>query len=104
MRTQCVCRSGANPRERSGVNCYFAPAPESEPSEIAEASDTPSAPSYLSEHPVAVAILLVAMIAGAGISFTYLSETLSPVRSVLGGAVADFGCWLLVMVGRVIGD
>jgi hypothetical protein len=49
-------------------------------------------------------ILAVAVVGGAIAGYVYFSEMLSPVRATLGGAVAGFNCWLLVMMGRVIGD
>lgn len=77
---------------------------ETEPEDALDPSNRVAEGSYLSEHPVAIGVLIVAMTVGASVSYVNLSETLSPIRSVLGGAVAGFGCWLLVMVGRVIGE
>jgi hypothetical protein len=59
--------------------------------------------SFIQEHPIAMVVLAVAMVGGAIAGYVYFSEMLSPVRATLGGAVAGFNCWLLVMVGRVIG-
>ncbi|MGY8802948.1 MAG: hypothetical protein ACKVK6_01785 [bacterium] len=60
--------------------------------------------SFVQEHPIAMVALAVAMVGGAIAGYVYFSEMLSPVRATLGGAVAGFNCWLLVMMGRVIGD
>ena len=60
--------------------------------------------SFAQEHPIAMGVLAFAMVGGGIAGYIYFGEILSPVRSVLGGAVAGFGCWLLVMVGRVIGE
>jgi hypothetical protein len=60
--------------------------------------------SFVQEHPIAMVILGVAVVGGAIAGYVYFSEMLSPVRATLGGAVAGFNCWLLVMVGRIIGD
>ena len=62
------------------------------------------ADSFVQEHPIAMVALAVAVVGGAIAGYVYFSEMLSPVRATLGGAVAGFNCWLLVMVGRVIGD
>jgi hypothetical protein len=60
--------------------------------------------SFVQEHPIAMVVLAVAVVGGAIAGYVYCSEMRSPVRATLGGAVAGFNCWLLVMVGRVIGD
>lgn len=78
--------------------------PETEPDDNAEPTEQASNGSFVSEHPVAIGMLVVAMIAGACVSFVYLSHTLSPTRSVLGGALVGFGCWMLVMFGQLIDD
>lgn len=63
-----------------------------------------SARKYAREHPGAAGTLCVAVFGGAAAGFFVFTDYLSPIRSVLGGAVAGFGCWLLIMVGRVIGE
>jgi hypothetical protein len=59
---------------------------------------------YAREHPIAATTLGLAVIAGSTAGYSVFAESLSPVRGVLGGALAGFGCWFLVMIGRVIGD
>ena len=86
----------------------------SSPHDMNPAQDDPDDPNdeqasgalagYAREHPAAVGMLCVAVVAGAFIGDQLFAEYLSPVRRVIGGALAGFGCWLLVMVGRVLGE
>ena len=78
--------------------------PETEPRDNAEPAEQASNGSFVSEHPVAIGMLVLTMIVGACVGFFYLSQTLSPIRSVLGGALAGFGCWFLVMFGQLIDE
>jgi hypothetical protein len=59
---------------------------------------------YAREHPIAATALGLAVVGGSVIGYSVFAESLSPLRGVLGGALAGFGCWFLVMIGRVIGD
>jgi hypothetical protein len=70
-------------------------------------AETPTgnpAAAYAREHPIAAGALGIAVLGGGFFGFHVFAETLTPIRSVLGGALAGFGCWFLVMIGRVIGD
>ncbi|MFT5694746.1 MAG: hypothetical protein ACI9QQ_000721 [Myxococcota bacterium] len=60
--------------------------------------------SYARTHPLAISVLAFVMAAGGVAGYVGFAEHLSPIRSVLGGAVSGFGCWLLVMIGRVIDE
>lgn len=57
--------------------------------------------SYARTHPLAMGVLAFVIVAGGIAGYVGFAEHLSPVRSVLGGAISGFGCWLLVMAGRV---
>ena len=59
---------------------------------------------YFSEHPISGAMLAASMIGGAILGYYVFEGTLSTPRSILGGAISGFGSWLLVTIGRVIGD
>jgi hypothetical protein len=69
-----------------------------------EAQSESSLSQYAREHPLAAGALGLAVIGGGVIGYDVFAETLTPIRAVLGGALAGFGCWFLVMIGRVIGD
>ena len=58
---------------------------------------------YLTTNPIAAGFLTVVMLAGAVAGFIALEGILTTPRSILGGALGGFGCWLLVMIGRAIG-
>ena len=62
----------------------------------------PGLAGIVRESPVSSAALALSIIAGAVLGFVLLGEDLSTARRILGGAVAGGGCWLLVMMGRVI--
>lgn len=51
---------------------------------------------------MAAAALVACVVGGAIAGGIYLSDEWHIARRVAGGAVAGFGSWLLVMVGRVI--
>ena len=53
--------------------------------------------------PLAVAALALCVVGGAVAGYVYLPEEWHLARRIAGGGVSGFGCWLLVMVGRVIG-
>ena len=57
---------------------------------------------YVRESPIASGFLVVSILAGAILGYQFLEEISKP-RRILGGALAGFGSWLLVMVGRIIG-
>jgi hypothetical protein len=59
---------------------------------------------YVSGNPIASGFLFAAILGGAVAGYIFFEGTLSTPRSILGGALAGFGSWLLVMVGRVIDD
>jgi len=69
-------------------------------------ADSPGNPvkEYVTENPISATLLVVAMIGGATASYFVFEGSLSAPRRILGGAISGFGCWLLVMVGRLIGE
>ena len=83
------------------------PDPESSgPHTDVDADSTPGNPllEFVRTHPIGSILLVAAILGGAIAGYIVFDGVLSAPRSILGGALAGWGCWLLVMVGRVIGD
>ncbi len=73
-----------------------------EPDEAERAGSPGGLRSVVAEHPWTSASLLASVLLGAALSSYFVTEDLSLVRRLLGGAVFGGLGWLLVMVGRVI--
>lgn len=59
--------------------------------------------ALIRDNPLGTASLLASMVLGSALCYAYLDAGLSDWRRVVGGALAGFGCWLCVSVGRAIG-